>query len=100
MSNSFARNPIVLDSVMASGYEDSSPPNNLDIYPRVIRWIAPTTAGHQFEIDDKDGNLLFKATCTANGVDQEFQVAEGTRWAGLWKLITLQSGTIYLYFST
>jgi hypothetical protein len=100
MANNFTSLPIILDTVMASGYELLSPPNTLDLYPRLIHWDNPTTAGHVFEIDDKDSNILFRATCRANGQGEYFDIAEGVRWAGLWKLTTLDSGVLYIYYAT
>lgn len=102
MANDLTSNPLVLDTVMVGGYQAQvpAPPNNLMIYPRVIHWDAPTTAGHQFEIDDSLGNILFKATCKANGQGEYFEVADGVRWEDLWELVTLQSGILYIYFTT
>jgi hypothetical protein len=103
MANNFTSNPIILDTVMASGYQATilGVPNNLKLYPRVIHWDAPTTAGHQFEIDDAVvGNILFKATCRANNQGEYYEVADGVRWPAQWKLVTLQSGVLYIYFTT
>lgn len=102
MANDLSSNPLILDSVMADGYQDSTPPppNGLMIYPRVIHWDAPTTAGDVFEIDDSLGNILFKATAKANGQGEYFEVADGVRWEDLWQLVTLDSGVLYIYFTT
>lgn len=102
MANNLQNNPIVLDAVMAAGYQDSvpAPPNGFMIYPRIIHWDNPTTAGHQFRIDDAGGNILFTATAKAAGQGEYFDVAEGVRWPDLWKLVTLQSGVLYIYFTT
>jgi hypothetical protein len=102
MANDFSSNPLILDGVMASGYQTliAGVPNNLTIYPRVIKWDAPVAAGDVFEIDDHLGNILFKHTCVANGQGETFDVAEGVRWEALWQLITLASGKLYIYFTT
>lgn len=102
MANDFSSLPIILDSVMAVGYQDPSnnPPNDLRLYPRIIHWDAPVAAGDQFEIQDSAGNILFKATCKANGEGMYFDVAEGVRWEPLWQLVALDSGVLYIYFTT
>lgn len=85
---------------MASAYSASSPPNNLLLYPRYIEWDAPTSAGDEFEIDDGAGNILFKYTAPANGQTQYLEVASGVRWPSSWQLVTLDSGTLYIWFTT
>ena len=100
MANNFTSNPLVLDTVMASGYEVLATINNLNLYPRVIHWDAPAVAGHIFRIDDSASNILFKATCAANGKGEYFPVADGVRWESLWQLVTLDSGVLYIFFTT
>ena len=102
MANDFSSNPIILDAVMIAGYQTTTGgvPNNLEIYPRIIHWDAPVAAGDVFEIDDALGNILFKATCSANGKGEYFDVAEGVRWPAEWQLVTLDSGVLYIYFTT
>lgn len=103
MSNNFASNPIILDGVMASGYQTviAGVPNNLKVYPRVIHWDAPTTAGHQITIiDNVVGNTLFNATCRVNNQGEYYEVADGVRWPAQWRLTVLGSGIVYIYFTT
>lgn len=103
MANDFSSQPMVLDSTMLAGYQDPSnnPPNNLGIYPRIIHWDgADLVAGDTFEIDDSAGDILFAATCPANGQGQYFDVAEGVRWERLWQLVTLSHGKLYIWYTT
>ena len=101
MANDFTSNPLILDTAMVGGYQaQSGVPNGLMLYPRVIRWDAPVAAGDQFQIEDSNGNILFKATCAANGQGEDFEVAEGVRWEDLWTLSLIDSGTLYIYFTT
>jgi hypothetical protein len=103
MANDFANQPMVLDSVMAAGYQApaTGAPNNLKIYPRIIHWDgADLLAGDVFEIDDSAGHILFTATCPANGQGAYFDVAEGVRWEALWQLVTLDGGILYIWYTT
>ena len=102
MANDFSSNPIILDGVMAAGYQTliAGVPNNLLVYPRVIKWDAPVAAGDVLEVDDSAGNILFKHTCAANGLGETFDIAEGVRWEAEWQLVTLDSGVAYIYFTT
>lgn len=102
MANDFTSNPIILDGVMASGYQTliAGVPNNLKLYPRVIKWDAPTNAGDVLEVQDSAGLTLFKHTCAANGLGETFDIAEGVRWEAEWQAVTLDSGTAYIYFTT
>ncbi len=103
MANDFANLPMVLDSVMAAGYQDpaTGAPNNLGIYPRIIHWDgADLLAGDVFEIQDSAGNVLFTATCEANMKGQYFYVAEGVRWEPMWQLVTLDGGILYIWYTT
>jgi hypothetical protein len=103
MANDFSGLPMVLDGTMASGYQTliGGVPNNLKIYPRIIHWDgADLAAGDTFEIDDSAGNILFTATCPANGQGQYFDVAEGVRWEAQWQLVTLAHGKLYIWYTT
>ena len=94
---------MVLDSVMGAGYQvvATGAPNNLGIYPRVIHWDgADLLVGDTFEIDDHSGNILFTATCPANGQGAYFDIAEGVRWEPLWQLVTLAHGILYIWYTT
>jgi hypothetical protein len=102
MVNNYLNLPMVLDSVMAAGYQNTAGiPNNLGIYPRIIHWDGATLlAGDVFEIHDHLGNILFAATCSANGQGEYFDIAEGVRWEPLWQLVTLDHGTLYIWYTT
>jgi len=102
-SNILTGSPLVINSVMSSGYPDdpdNPAPNRLDIYPQIIQWDKPTTAGHQLEIDDGSGNVLFRAVAPANGEGGYFKLAKGIRWEELWRVSVLQSGQVRIYYKT
>lgn len=99
MANDFTRLPIVLTTTMGATYRNSSPPNVLSIYPEIIFWLQPSTAGHTFVIGDPAGNTIFTGYCEANNQSQYFAVAPATRWFD-WQLTTLASGTLYIWFKT
>jgi hypothetical protein len=103
MANSFLNLPLVLDGVMAQGYQHPSngAPNNLLLYPRLLLWDAPTAANHVLEIQDEDGVILFHATAIgANDSGGPFVIPDGIRWPALWRLTTLQSGVLYIFAIT
>lgn len=99
MFNNFSNSPMILDSVMPSTYRNSSPVNNLSVYPLRIYWFNPATIGDTFQFQAPDGSDLFDGRCEAAGQSQYFDVAPGTEWKD-WKLATLASGKLYLYFKT
>lgn len=69
MSNSYAGNPIVLDTftsaidvASAMGFASGTP-----LKINSIEWQVPTTAGHTASITDKvSGNSIFAETCITN----------------------------------
>jgi len=61
-----------------------------------VRWVGGTTAGHTCEITDSDDKVVFSSTADgANFIDIHplFRQMNGI------KVATLDSGTIYLYYT-
>lgn len=65
-----------------------------DLHVVEIRWVKPTTVGHDCVIQNNAGDVLWASTATvANDVEKD-----GSRrlWPGGFKVPTLGSGTLYI----
>ena len=91
MANALNTNPLSLDTPGATVLVSS----RLKIQ-RVI-WKA-TTLGDNAEIQDKDGNTIWKWTAEATPDMVESNI--GDNWYNGLKMPTLGSGTLYVYKST
>lgn len=87
MANLLDQNPWVLDTagggVIVVG----------KVFPRTIRWVGATTAGHQVVIQDSNGKVVWASEAAgANYVESDrVEIA----WDGL-DLVTLGSGKVYI----
>lgn len=105
MSNLFTQNPMILDTVWTAGtipaaltgltsWQDFS----------VIKWIGNTTAADECKITDINGNVLFDEVIVAANVGLDIVLWDtavmGHKYSlkkGLWVLVTLTHGKVYLY---
>jgi hypothetical protein len=94
-----SQNPVEIHFVMSSSYQNSSPPNNLALYPRRIEWDNPASAGHVVTIKDGSGAVVFQATAKSAGDSQYFVQRAPVRWNDF-IVSRIDSGTLYLYFKT
>ena len=100
-------NPILIDSVMVLSYQNSgSAPNNLQIYPRAIKWDNPGAAGHEVTITDINGQVLFNHTAQAQFKGCYVRLNRGGGGGGnsvRWKdfIVTkIDSGELYIWYSS
>lgn len=99
MANNFNQLPIRVDTAMTVTYQNSSPPNNLSIYPTLVYWFNPGTIGDSFSIVDSAGNVLLQGRAEVANQSQIFAIPGGTRWND-WKATTLVSGVLEIWFKT
>lgn len=66
--------------------------NDLTVKRIHVLGTGTTAAGHQYRLEDADGNLLYRSQ--ANGAWYESESITQRRWPGGFKLITLDSGAI------
>lgn len=98
MANNFNQLPIRLDSAMGSTYQNSSPPNNLSLYPTMVYWFNPLNVGDVFTITDAGAvNVLLQGRCEVANQSQVFAIPNGTKWFDF-KLTALSTGVIYIWF--
>ena len=102
MANILTRNPIYCDAAFTS-YKASVASvlgtlTTLKVYS--VRWVAPSTVGHQFEIvDPQSGNQLLLMTCSVAGQDV---IADWSAAPKLWVdfgVPIIQSGKAYIQTS-
>jgi len=105
-SGGFGGKPIVVIASMTSSWYTGggSTSTQLSLYPRVIFWDAPQNSGDVLQIEDGNGNVLFKATA-ASQYDSRYVVlnkrweSPGIRWRDF-IVTTISSGTLYLWATT
>ena len=61
------------------------------------RWVGATTAGHQCQLQDSNGEVIFFSE--ANGANFTDGWAFDRKWVPGVTLATMDSGTFYLYLS-
>lgn len=100
-------NPIWIDTVMALSYQNSgSAPNNLQIYPRAIKWDNPGAAGHAVVITDINGQVLFTHTAQAQYKGCYVILNRNSGGGGRsvrWKdfiVPQIDSGDLYIWYTT
>ena len=61
-----------------------------------VRWVGPTTAGHQCVIQAANGKVYWEATASVANAD----IADDLigPWMQDFKLVTLGSGRVYIYY--
>lgn len=59
-----------------------------------VRWVAPSTTGHQAIVKDSDNATVLTMTCFAGGQDVETRIPS---IRGL-RVTTLQSGTLEIHY--
>lgn len=89
MANSLTKSPLIVDTAGASMVTTK----NLTI--KAIRWVGATTAAHTAVIQDVDGRVIWSASATGNGYDEESLIS--LKVTGGFKVPTLGSGILYLY---
>lgn len=67
-----------------------------DISIDKVRWVGATTAGHQVEIQDQNGNSKFKSTATGSNYVESETFTTPLDSQGL-VVPTLDSGVLYVY---
>ena len=100
MANDTARNPWSIDTasstnLIAAGPAD--PPSEVRI--RNITWVNPTTAGHEVQVADGNGRVIWHRVAAASreNHETEFHGIRGRQIDGL-RVPTLGSGTLYITF--
>jgi len=100
-------NPILIDSIMALSWQNGgSAPNNLQIYPRVIKWDNPSAGGHELIITDINGQVLFTHTAQAQFKGCYVRLNRGGGGGGVgvrWKdfIVTkIDSGELFIWYTT
>ena len=67
-----------------------------DISIDKVRWVGASTAGHQVEVKDKDGNSKFKSIATGSNYVESETFTTPLDSQGL-VVPTLDSGVLYIY---
>lgn len=101
MANAFG-NPIVLDGTMAATWQNTAnngAPANQDINVQKIVWDGATTAGHQFILQYGDATLFAQATAPSTPSAPVMYDFFGGRKLKDFKLSTLGSGKVYIYYN-
>jgi hypothetical protein len=99
MANTW-NSPFILDTVMSNTYRNTvGPVNNLSIFPLRVYWLNPSNIGDTFQFVDPNGVVIFEGRCEVANQSQYFDVANPDKWID-WKLGTLSSGKIELYYKS
>jgi hypothetical protein len=100
MANILTRSPIYIDTAFASWKAGvaSALGTLITLRVRQIRWVTPSTVGHQLDIrDPQSGNQLLLMTCPTAGQDV---VADWSAKPVLWTdfgVEMINSGKAYIY---
>jgi hypothetical protein len=99
-------NPIIVAQVMAVSYQNQPGKlNNLAIFPRRIYWYDPQATSDKVVIKTSaTGKVLWEATCEAIHKSQYVELQEigdgsGSKWND-WIVTVLDSGTLYIWFTS
>ncbi len=103
MANAFNANPMVLDTVWTAGTIPAAltaitSPQRF----KLIKWVNPTTIGHELKLIDASAgaNVLFDEFASVAQQPVVLWDNPGNPYVfkqGLWVLLTLASGKLYLY---
>lgn len=106
-ANTFTGMPFIIQTSMTTTYKNTTgtgaPVNNLSIYPLVIEYFNPQTAGNTVSIVDANGNLLFNCEAETTTQSQYFKIADQTRWQDFKVTMTNSSTTndqVYIWYKT
>lgn len=116
MSNSYNQQPIVITTVMGAGWKSlqtlnstNQPvtaqnvgvtiPSQFGINVYKVIWDNPTTAGHTFTIvDPQNSNVLLAGTAGVANQDVEYDFESApANWRDF-KVTTISSGTLYIFY--
>ena len=100
MANSYNVRPILLNTVMGSGYQaaiSAAAGNRIPVFVKSIVWVGPVTSGDTFTIiDPASSTVLFEAKAAATDVGTTKQFIINRMW-GDFELSQISSGTVLVF---
>ncbi len=103
MANSYNSMPIVINATMSAGWRSlqtlNTGTNATGIRVFKVIWDAPSTVGNTFEIvDPVDSTVLLTGTCSVASQDIQYNFDENPASWRDFKVTTLSSGTLYIWY--
>lgn len=90
MANKLGTNPMTLDTAGATSLFPTP------VHVSSLAWVNPTTIGHQLIINDKNGNLIVKLTCTVANQAVNVDVLDAW-WNNGFQIAQIDSGIAVIF---
>lgn len=96
MANDLTVRPIKVDTAMGSTYNTAQGRNGVTV--RKVRWVAPTTLAHTFNINDAAGKSILAGSASAADVSgtQNIDFDTPVRWKDF-QVSQISSGVLYIH---